>query len=75
MRVPDTPPPYLRPSITERERAEIEATLGPITDHVALLAVRDGRGKQFQRLEFLGDSVLDVVLTVHRWAEPGCPCV
>lgn len=73
MRVPDTPPPTLRRSITERERAEIEAALGPITDTVALLAVRDGRGKQFQRLEFLGDSVLDVVLTVHRWAEPDCP--
>lgn len=73
MRVPDTPPPYLRPSITERESAEIEATLGSVTDPVALLAVRDGRGKQFQRLEFLGDSVLDVVLTVHRWAEPSCP--
>jgi hypothetical protein len=73
MRLPDTPPPYLRPSITERERAEIEATLGPVTDSLALLAVRDGRGTQFQRFEFLGDSVLDVVLTVHRWAEPGCP--
>jgi hypothetical protein len=73
MRVPDTPPPSLRPSITERERAEIESTLGPVSDPVALLAVRDGRGKQFQRLELLGDSVLDVVLTVHRWAEPGCP--
>ncbi len=35
--------------------------------------MRDGRGKQFQRLEFLGDSVLDVVLVVHEWAEPGCP--
>jgi hypothetical protein len=73
MRVPDTPPPSLRPSITERERAEIESTLGPVSDPVALRAVRDGRGKQFQRLELLGDSVLDVVLTVHRWAEPGCP--
>jgi dsRNA-specific ribonuclease len=34
--------------------------------------VRDGRGEQFQRLEFLGDSVLDVVMNVHAVVEPGC---
>jgi len=72
MRLPSTPPPGLRPSITERERAQIVEMLGPIPDEPTLLAVRDGRGKQFQRLEFLGDSVLDVMLAVHRWAEPQC---
>jgi hypothetical protein len=46
--------------------------LGPISDVSLLRAVRDGRGRQFQRLEFLGDSVLDVVLAVHRWVEPQC---
>ncbi len=73
MTLPDTPPPNLRAAVTAAERAQIEAMLGPITDDVALHAVRDGRGRQFQRLEFLGDSVLDVILVVHEWAEPGCP--
>jgi dsRNA-specific ribonuclease len=34
--------------------------------------VRDGRGGQFQRLEFLGDSVLDLVMNVHAVVEPSC---
>jgi dsRNA-specific ribonuclease len=62
----------LRSDVSGRERTQIEALLGPIPDLVLLRAVRDGRGKQFQRLEFLGDSVLDLVLTVHRWVEPEC---
>ena len=69
---PETPPPFLRPDITERERRQIETMLGPIPDLALLLPVRDGRGRQFQRMEFLGDSVLDVVLNVHRWVEPTC---
>lgn len=70
---PSTPPAERRPSITEGERAQIVGVVGPIPDEPTLLAVRDGRGKQFQRLEFLGDSVLDVLLAVHRWCEPRCP--
>jgi dsRNA-specific ribonuclease len=68
----DTPPPRLRQDVTERERRSIETALGPIPDDDLLRAVRDGRGRQFQRLEFLGDSVLDVVLAVHRWIETSC---
>jgi dsRNA-specific ribonuclease len=68
----ETPPPYLRPDVNARERSQIEGLLGPVPDLSLLRAVRDGRGRQFQRLEFLGDSVLDVVLNVHRWVEPGC---
>jgi dsRNA-specific ribonuclease len=71
--LPSTPPPELRSSITERERAQIVEVLGEIPDEPVLLAVRDGRGRQFQRLEFLGDSVLDVLLAVHQWCEPQCP--
>jgi len=70
--LPTTPPPGLRPSISERERGQIVDVLGPIPDEHTLLAVRDGRGKMFQRLEFLGDSVLDVLLAVHQWCEPHC---
>lgn len=73
MTLPDTPPPYLRAAVSAAERAQIEAMLGPVSDDDALRAVRDGRGRQFQRLEFLGDSVLDVILVVHEWVEPACP--
>ncbi|MFL6286973.1 MAG: hypothetical protein ACJ73L_01085 [Actinomycetes bacterium] len=69
---PETPPPFLRPDVTEHERRQIESMLGPIPDLALLRPVRDGRGREFQRMEFLGDSVLDVVLTVHRWIEPAC---
>jgi dsRNA-specific ribonuclease len=62
----------LRPDVNARERSQIEALLGPVPDLALLRAVRDGRGRQFQRLEFLGDSVLDVVLNVHHWVEPRC---
>jgi len=62
----------LRPDVSEGERRQIESMLGPIPDLALLRPVRDGRGRQFQRMEFLGDSVLDVVLTVHRWVEPEC---
>jgi dsRNA-specific ribonuclease len=69
---PDTPPPYLRPEITEDERRQIETVIGPVTDESVLRAVRDGRGREFQRLEFVGDSVLDVILTAHQWIERDC---
>jgi hypothetical protein len=46
---------------------------GPVAGLDLLRAVRDGRGRVFQRLEFLGDSVLDLVLAVHAATEPGCP--
>lgn len=71
-----TPPPHLRPHVSARERALIHEAVGPLDDEVLLRAVRDGRGREFQRLELLGDSVLDLLLAVHRWVEPGCPaCV
>lgn len=73
MTPPDTPPPFLRPVVSERERGQIEEALGVIGDESLLRAVRDGRGREFQRLEFLGDSVLDLVLTTHSWVEGECP--
>jgi dsRNA-specific ribonuclease len=40
----------------------------------ALEAIRSGRGREFQRLEFIGDSILEVVLHAHSVvAGPGCP--
>jgi dsRNA-specific ribonuclease len=67
-----TPPPRLRSRVSTRERALITDAVGPLTDERLVRAVRDGRGREFQRLEFLGDSVLDLVLAAHRWVEPRC---
>src|SRR5829696_2054551 len=68
----ETPPLSLRADISVDERRLIERQLGEIADDSLVRAVRDGRGRHFQRLEFLGDSVLDVVLAVHGWVEPEC---
>lgn len=70
---PTTPPSRLRPTVDEGERAAIEQVLGPVPDAALLRAVRDGRGRDFQRLEFLGDSVLDLLLALHAVVEAGCP--
>jgi hypothetical protein len=68
-----TPPPRLRSRVSAREHALITEAVGPLADERLVRAVRDGRGREFQRLEFLGDSVLDLMLAAHRWVEPRCP--
>ena len=70
---PSAPPAGWRVDVTPEERRAIEAVTGPVAGLDLLRAVRDGRGRAFQRLEFLGDSVLDLVLAVHTAAEPDCP--
>ncbi|MCU0301395.1 MAG: hypothetical protein MUF35_07305 [Candidatus Nanopelagicales bacterium] len=78
-------PPALRPPPTvgvprgqdaaalATQRRAVLARLGPLHDDV-LEAVRAGRGREFQRLELMGDSVLEVVLHAHAViAGPGCP--
>lgn len=69
---PDVPPASLRASLTDAERAGITAVVGPLPDDL-LRPLRDARGRTFQRLEFLGDSVLDLVLQVHGVVERDCP--
>ena len=69
---PAEPPPYLRTDLTATERAAIVAVVGPLDDAL-VHPIRDGRGRVFQRLEFLGDSVLDLVMMVHAVVEPACP--
>jgi dsRNA-specific ribonuclease len=55
------------------QRRAVLARLGPLHDDV-LEAIRAGRGREFQRLELMGDSVLEVVLHAHAvLAGPGCP--
>lgn len=67
----DEPPPHLRSEVNENERAAIAAAVGPLAPEL-LRPIRDGRGQQFQRLEFLGDSVMDLALAVHALIEPAC---
>ena len=69
---PDTPPAGLRADVSASERVAVEAVTGGLPPDL-LRAVRDGRGREFQRLEFLGDSVLDVLLTAHAVVSPSCP--
>ncbi|MDP9436278.1 MAG: hypothetical protein M3P93_14265 [Actinomycetota bacterium] len=64
------PPPHLRDGSTPEERALLSAQLSvvvPVDDAPALL---DPRGRRFQRLEWLGDSVLDVLVARHRAIHP-----
>ena len=55
------------------QRAEIGARLGQLTP-LAMEAVRTGRGRDFQRLELIGDSILELVVHAHSVIDgPGCP--
>lgn len=66
------PPDLLRTSATPEERALVCAQLGVVVPAEDVPALLDPRGVRFQRLEWLGDSLLDVL--VARWraglAEP-----
>lgn len=66
-----TPPSRMRKDVRDDERRAIESVVGPVSEAVER-AVRDARGVDFQRLEFLGDSILDLVLSAHTIVEPGC---
>ena len=68
---PAAPPPILRAALDDSERRLIQAVVGPADDRW-VRPLRDARGQEFERLEFVGDSVLDVVLAVHALAEPTC---
>ena len=71
---PAAPPPVPRPDLTQQEITAIRDAVGPVP-HEHARPLRDGRGREFQRLEFLGDSVLDLLLAVHSVVEPTCrPC-
>ncbi len=52
---------------------EVNRLFGPLTP-LAADAVASGRGRHFQRLELMGDSLLELVLHAHAVAAgPGCP--
>lgn len=50
--------------MTADERAAITKVLGALPDSL-LFPLRDARGQDFQRLEFLGDAVLELVVRFH----------
>lgn len=65
--------PAQDPAALAAQRRAVRARLGELHADV-LEAVRAGRGREFQRLELMGDSVLEVVLHAHAVrAGPGCP--
>jgi hypothetical protein len=58
--------PMGRP-LTERDASAGQALFGPdLPEPADAVALRDARGHRFQRLEFLGDSVLDLLALRHR---------
>lgn len=61
------------PAREAAQRRVVEARLGPLTPS-AMEAIRRARGREFQRLEFIGDSILEVVLHAHAvMVGPACP--
>lgn len=68
-----SPGSYRDPLAEAAQRRVVEERLGPLRPD-AMEAIRSGRGREFQRLELIGDSILEVVLHAHSIiAGPGCP--
>lgn len=64
---------YRDPVAEAAQRRAITARFGAVRPEV-MEALRTGRGRDFQRLELMGDSVLEVVLHAHSVvAGPSCP--
>jgi dsRNA-specific ribonuclease len=60
------------PALEAVQRAAVTARLGELTP-IAMEAIRSCRGREFQRLELIGDSILEVVLHAHSVITgPGC---
>lgn len=52
--------------LSRRDEAAITATFGPLPPLAGdAIALRDARGKHFQRLEFLGDAILNLIAVRH----------
>lgn len=67
-----TPPDVLRATATRHDAARLEQACGVAFRLVDLPALLDPRGLRFQRLEWLGDAVLDALLAQHRHPQPSC---
>ena len=72
MSQPSSPPASLRSSASAADAAPLQA-LCTVTFAVDdLPALLDPRGLRFQRLEWVGDAVLDALLAQHRHGRPPC---
>jgi dsRNA-specific ribonuclease len=66
-------PPVIDPQRAAVQREAVVQRLGELT-RMAMEAIRTGRGRDFQRLELIGDSILELVLHAHSVIDgPGCP--
>lgn len=70
--MPSGPPPLLRATATRADAADLERVCGVAFRLEDLPALLDPRGLRFQRLEWLGDAVLDGLLAQHRRPGPAC---
>jgi len=65
--------PIRDPAAEAAQRRAVQARLGALNP-AQLEAVRAGRGREFQRLELIGDSLLELVLHAHSViVGPSCP--
>ncbi len=65
--------PVRDPVAEAAQRRAVQARLGPLRP-AQLEAIRAGRGREFQRLELIGDSLLELVLHAHSViVGPSCP--
>ena len=69
---PEHPSARLRTHATGEELAALTQVLGASVPEGSAVALLDPRGRRFQRLEWLGDSVLDAVVALHQAAGPAC---
>ncbi|HVE74182.1 MAG TPA: ribonuclease III domain-containing protein [Mycobacteriales bacterium] len=67
-----SPPVALRTSATRADGAGLERICGVTFSLADLPALLDPRGLHFQRLEWLGDSILDALLAQHLRPCPSC---
>lgn len=66
------PPGQQRRSATHEDAARLESLCGVHFSLEDLPSLLDPRGLRFQRLEWMGDAVLDALLAQHRRTGPGC---
>ena len=66
------PPSRMRVEATRAEAAALEGLCGVRFRSEDVPALLDPRGLRFQRLEWLGDSVLDALIAQHQHSRPAC---
>lgn len=65
------PPPVQPGPLTLEQRKAITELIGDDADESIILAIRDARGRDFQRLEFIGDSLLELLESIDDLRSDG----